>query len=439
MTPRHARATGYNEATVKRVRRTLDAVAASVDHEADARPGPLDRPRLAPGPSGRARWWLGASAVGVAAAGLVAFVVVAGRTDGGDEVAPADERGGAGRAAPTVAGPPNTDVVLPGSVPEGFSLNGFRVLDPLEGSIEVEAYADGDDTVIAFVTDVPATADRLAERTELWGDEIVVSGPTQARSDGYLGFSREPGAAPLAKDVADALARLATGVAADEAAPDGYDLAASLTTVALPEAGRMVAVDYLGGSSSVRLATWQGTLDAELAPYLYPEAEAVEIRGHDGFRADDGRLLVWQEDDGLVVSALTTGPDPAAVDGFVDDLEVVSEDDWVTLRESASILDRGEIDTPARPVDDGSVGGVGYRLEAFARGSLSGGVTGCLRLSVDGPGPRPTPTACDDLAAPVTVPVADLTVVWSETDDGPILEAVDAEGEVVDRVTLTAP
>ena len=63
------------------------------------------------------------------------------------------------------------------------------MLDPLPGSIEVDVYVDGGDVVAGFVTDDPATADRLAERTDLWGD-VTVAGPMLTRSDGYLAFSR---------------------------------------------------------------------------------------------------------------------------------------------------------------------------------------------------------------------------------------------------------
>ena len=385
---------GYDEVAVERVRRTLDAVAGSVDHEREpVLLGPFDRPRLAAGPSGRARWWLGAGAVGVAAAGLVAFVAVAGRTEpAGNQVAGGRlEAGTADQAPPMVGGVPNTDIVLPGVVPDGFSFNSFRVLDPLDGSIEVEVYADGNDTIVGFVTDVPDTADRLAERTDLWGDVIVIVDPTHARSDGYFGFGRQQPGPPRVEEVDAVLNRLATGAAAADAAPEGYDLAASHVTVDLPEAGRMVAVDYLRGSSSIQLATRQGTLDAELARHLYAKAEAVEIRGRDGFMADDGRLLVWQEAPGIVVTTTAVGVDPELVTGFVAQLEMVSEDDWVALRQSASLLEHDEVDTPNRPDPRGRGrrlrvpdGGARARLVGGRRATVPGADRRRWRHRVDG-------------------------------------------------------
>jgi hypothetical protein len=428
---------GYDEAAADRVRRTLEAVAAARPESPEPwAPAAADRPRLGESHDGRARWWMGAGAVGMAVAGLVAVIVLIGGTGAVDPIQPEEQPAADTFAAAPAAGPVNADVVVPGVVPEGFEYRGFRVLDPLPGPIEVDLYSDGDDVLAGFVTDDPATADRLAERTDLWGD-VVLAGPIHARSDGFLGFSREDPAARNNADAGRLVDLLLAGGGAGEAAPAGYELAASTVTAELPEAGRLVQVDYGRRSGVLSLATMQGTLDATLAAHLYPGAQPATVRGQAGFAAADGDVLVWQEAPGLVAAVSGKGVDAAQLREFVDEVHVVSEDSWVALRTSADRDRSRQVDTPARSEGNGPLGGLAFRLEAFDRGSLAEGVASCRRLVVIDGGAEPAATRCGPLAPPAEIPVGSGRVLWSDTVDGSRIELLDQGGGVVDRVIVS--
>ena len=421
---------GYDEVAADRVRRTLRAVADTVPPAPDMwSPDIVGRPRLEASPSGRARWWAGAAAVGVVAAGLVTAVAIAGRSAPLDPTAPADPIGPAGPGrdltldAPA-AGPANGDVMVPGVVPDGLEYRGFRVLDPLPGSIEVDVYVDGGDVVAGFVTDDPATADRLAERTDLWGD-VTVAGPMLTRSDGYLAFSRGQSSEDAVTDDLNRLIDdLGGGLIAEDVAPEGFELAASTVTAELPEAGRLVQVEYGSETATLRLATRQGTLDPALAAHLYAGAEPTTVRGQPGFAAEDGQLLVWQETSGLVASITSSGVGRTTVDDFVDGLHTVTEDAWVVLRTAGDAGER-TLDTPAQPESAGTEGGFEYRIEAFERGSLDTGLESCRRLVVVGATEPTGATRCGPAEAPSEVPVDGGRLVWTETADGHSVEFVE--------------
>jgi hypothetical protein len=405
MSPTRTRVRSYDPVAVDRVRRTLEAVARATEAEEPAPPPPPDSdtlPRLGsasdPGRvAGRAGWWLGAGVVGAAAAALVGLMVL-NRPDGAPP--PTIAAAGVGQPATLNAGAAGTSVAVPGIVPEGFEFENFRVLDPLAGGIEVAVYRDGDALVAAFETEEAETADRLAERTALWGDRLELSRPVHDAGVGYLAVARDAGSGTPEPD--DALEPLIDGEDPAVAAPEGFRLAALKRTAGLPEAGRLVAVAYEDGLRSLRLETRQGTLEPDLAAHLYPSAKALAVRGRPGFEAEaaeeDGTLLIWQEAPGLVVSVTATDLDRATLDRFVGGITLVPEETWVALREPVVTLESAdeEVDVPPRPVVEGEAAGVDYAVEAFERGSLADGVARCRRLRVDLPAGGPIDeTGCD--------------------------------------------
>jgi hypothetical protein len=208
-------------------------------------------------------------------------------------------------------------------------------------------------------------------------------------------------------------------------------------TAELPEAGRLVQVDYGHRSDLLRLATMQGTLDPALAGSLYPGAEQATVRGQPGVTAAGGTVLVWQEASGLVAAASGDGLDPDEVRGFVDGVHVVSEDAWVALRTAAGGGRSDAVDTPARAGTGGLVGGLAFRIEVFERGSLDRGVVSCRRLVVVDGSRQPAATRCGPLPAPVEIAVGPGRLVWSDTVDGSRIELLDAGGGVVDRVDVS--
>ncbi|MGH9245646.1 MAG: hypothetical protein ACRD29_15285 [Acidimicrobiales bacterium] len=434
----------YDPELVERVRRTLRAVAEAteVDEvERDAPPtlGPRrlgTHPRAgAPPLSSRGRLALGTGVVGAAAAVLLAFVALSNRVGGPPGPTDAADGRGAHEAAPAVldsgaetatadadvlAAAVPTDVAVPGWVPAAYEYKSFDVLDGLSGSVEANVYTQGDEVLAAFVTDEPDAAQRLAERTELWGSDGPSVRPTTRRGDGYLTFTRAIASTARAESVMEELvANLAEGAAPVDAAWGDYELAASIRTVELPEAGRLVRVAYEESTAAGELTveTRQGTLSPELAAVLYPNAAPLAVRGRPGFSADataGGSLLIWQEAPGLVVSVTADDVDGPTLDSFVSQLAVVTEETWVTLRESAG--GEGEApeplpDLPPRVLTGGELAGRSFTLEALDGGSLDHGVVGCHRLSVDGaPFDEAVCGAVDRLASKRQ---ADTVIVWA--------------------------
>lgn len=423
-----SRSRPYDHEAVERVRRTLSAVAEATRAGEEAPPPPTYDavPRLGGAThrggvhGGRARWWVGAASVGVAGAALVAFVAVTGPDDppglaidaGDGDTTDPDEAMTFGVEDIE----PVSDVAVPGVVPDGYEYQSLDVLAALKGSIEVNVFDDDGSLQVAFATDEPEAAQRLSERLDLWGDDLYVTAPTLRRDDGYLIVTRDALDASIAEDeAAETVAALAAGRDAAEAAPDGYELAASVTTAQLPEAGRLVRVDYADGDRALRLETRQGTLSPELASHLYPAAEPAEIRGRPGFRADAAyphdSLLIWQEAPGLVVSVSAADLDPPTLDQFVQMITVVPEDSWVTLREKAAEPgDPSVVETPPRPIAEGDLAGMPFRLKVSERGSLADGVTACRHLGLDGD--QPDDPVCVDARSMVTSRRGDLVIVW---------------------------
>jgi hypothetical protein len=409
----------YDAPTVERVRRALEAVAEAgrAGEETVPPPGPDAVPRLGVGavtpgsPRARIAWWAGAAGVAAVAAGLVAFVAGGPAERPGVTVDPAaGDPFTVGEGAIGV-----TDVAVPGAVPDGFDYHGFKVLDPLDGSIEVDVYQDDGALVAAFATDEPATALRLSERADLWGD-VVVSDITEVRGDGYVAVTRDASAPQLIPSDSQAVIdALAAGADPAEAVPDGYEFVVSKQTDELPEAGRLVRVDYADGDRALRLETRQGRLDPELAALLYDEAQAVTVRGVPGFQAagpgTDGSLLIWQEAPGLVVSVVANGVEPLAVDAFVRAITVVPESSWVGLREGAANREPSAvIETDARSFAEDDVAGAEFRLEAYEKGSLQDGVARCRRLTFVADDAEAT--ACGD-TGPRAIALGDVVVVWT--------------------------
>jgi hypothetical protein len=411
----------YDTEAAERVRRTLRAVAEATP-VADDFDWQREVALVEDGPTvrDRRRMWLGAGSVAAAAAVLVAVLMVVGDglpapvdPAGPGEVAGsgadtfAGEDAGGGREAAAV-----TDVAVPGAVPEGFEFDDFRVLDPLAGAVEVDLYADGDKLVGAVVTDEPETAHRLAERLEAWSTDPAMVPPRTEGGDGFMAFGRDAGL----RETEDVIGHLVEGVAAEAAVPDGYELAVSVTTRELPEAGRLVAVEYSRGDGVLAVETRQGTLSPELAPVLYPDAEPRDVRGRDGFEAATadgaGTRLIWQEAPGLVVSVAATAViDRPVLDSFVNRLTVVGEESWVALRRAVNtnVEPPGPVaGMPIRLLAEGQDGGRTYRMEAFDGGSLERGVTGCHRLALDGVDVQ---VACAPIP-PVAFAAGDTAVVW---------------------------